>query len=249
MWWQAQFHLGRKNADPMQPGVFVRQFETYNAHDFEDMWVPCFGDYEWCMPLKDRVSASIINTAIRGLFKGDNGGYVISASRNEMLCAWAVDAGSVNLVCQPPGKSPDCVPGCMVKAAPSDKDSYRAHAWCESYGLPAPGDTLCPWGPSHVSEMVQQHEKNRKARTGALYNEVILDGGHYLRNLPYSIEAFYYTSDETSNHVWRAHQAFLKAYSIPASRVPLLRLDLSRETDPFMPSKCNQAGDDTICWS
>jgi len=72
------------------------------------------------------------------------------------------------------------------------------------------------------------------------YNEIVMDGRHANENLPWSIEAMFYTDHDTDNGA-RArlmHTKFLKAYpKVSPKDIPLLHLDGSRqEGGPFFPA-------------
>lgn len=68
------------------------------------------------------------------------------------------------------------------------------------------------------------------------YNEVIVDAMAWGDQLPHVIEAVFYINDYNDNLRVRAssvHAAFLSAYHLSKTDVPLLRLDLKNYERPF----------------
>lgn len=60
-------------------------------------------------------------------------------------------------------------------------------------------------------------------------NEIILDAAHFLRLLPYAIEAIFFPIDSVSKQSARdVHRAFLRAYDLDLLHVPLLSYDIRR---------------------
>ena len=135
------------------------------------------------------------------------GGYVINPAYNEFLCSWAVDGGTMNRKCDPPGPAPDrsCVPGCTGR-----------EPWCED----APWSNYCPWGRGHLTDMVRQHLQIGPQR----YNEVIVDAHVYEAKLPRSIEAVYFSSNEGKAR--DIHQKIVDHFGLRPSQIPLLRVDM-----------------------
>jgi len=240
-----RFSLGSANMDPSQPGVIVHQFEAFTS-DIAALWTPCSPN-AWCRSLGDRISASLINSKLRGLYNpSEGGGFVVSVSKNEVLCSWARDAGSVRMVCEPPGVSDTCVPGCIGEGMLSEG------AWCSPSGSGEP----CPWRPEQLSLMAMQLEEATARGVDVSYNEVIIEAQAWGANMPNSIEAVYYLAgadDEAtatnSNHAFRAQQALLDAYGVAP---PLIKLDLLKEdTLGFWETRCwseKPDGEDGHCW-
>ena len=170
--------------------------------------------------LNDRLSASLVNSQVRKLFDGGphKGGFVMSPTHNSVLCSWAVDAGTMSRTCHPPGPSKTCIPGCS-----------GGEGWCEDN----PNSGYCPWGPSHLHEMVRQQlaDPGNHGGQGLRYNEVILDAFVWERNLPDSIEAVYFTNGDevTARNV---HRKIVDHFMLPPTGIPLLRLELGG-TQPF----------------
>ena len=84
-------------------------------------WLPCSPD-DWCGKFSDRISASIVNNAIRVTFASSRGGVVLSPTANNILCSYFSDGGTMNKFCEPPAPA-GCVPGCA--------NQYTSEpAWC-----------------------------------------------------------------------------------------------------------------------
>jgi len=208
--------------------------------------MPC-SPSAWCRSLSDRISGSLINTKLRGLYNpAEGGGFVVAVPQNRVLCSWARDAGSVRMVCEPPGVSTTCIPGCMGDGAVSEA------AWCSLSGSGTP----CPWRPEQLSLMAMQLEDATARGVDVSYNEVVVDAGNWVAHLPHSIEAVYYLVGEddkatatNSNHAYRAHQALLDSYGVAP---PLVKLDLVKEdTLGFWETRCwseQPDGEDGHCW-
>ena len=66
------------------------------------------------------------------------------------------------------------------------------------------------------------------------YNELIIDAAMWTKSLPWSIQAVYYTADGGEAMARGVQEAILNHFRIPASRMPLLRLNLKDGGDtPF----------------
>ena len=65
------------------------------------------------------------------------------------------------------------------------------------------------------------------------YNEVVIDGLAYNRNLPRTVEAFVLGSNDDVTKARAVHGRFLEAYGLTAADVPLLRYRPERQGDVF----------------
>ena len=75
------------------------------------------------------------------------------------------------------------------------------------------------------------------------YNELIFESTVYLWELPYSVEAFFYTNGnckgdiidgpKCAGYARTAHRNFLTNFGLTSVEVPLLRLDLWNWEQPF----------------
>jgi len=121
------------------------------------------------------LSASLVSASYGGLYRGPLGfsGWVLSPSI-PISCAWPVDAGTFE---RHAGGSPGCVAGCTCPGFPGEEMS-----WC-----PADGNMYyCPRKPSQIGDMLTH---NQDPVGGDRYNEVIIDGDVWARNLDHAIVA------------------------------------------------------------
>lgn len=130
-------------------------------------------------------------------------GFIFRPSENRIFCSYAGDGGSMNKVCDPPGQSEQCLPGCW-DAGPE---------WCGVSQVDCNG----PFPAEQLDEMMRRHS----SPTARLrYNEVIVDADWFIQQLPHSVEAF--VGDRT------AHAAFLSAFDLKPADCPLVQLVESR---------------------
>jgi VanZ family protein len=72
--------------------------------------------------------------------------------------------------------------------------------------------------------------------TGCRHNEIVVDAEAWVAAMPFSIEAVFYTSNAPPERRERAravHQRFLawvEAFGVNATHVPLLRLEVTADT-------------------
>ena len=78
----------------------------------------------------------------------------------------------------------------------------------------------------------QMMEQQASARNAA-YNEVVLQGDTYSRNLPRSIEAVFYIKQEQKYIAKQVHRALVKHFGMEESALPLLKLDPEDYRNPF----------------
>lgn len=112
----ARFVNGMPSNNLFAAGVLVHQFDGMEAPNHA--WLPCT-ESQWCAKYRDRISASLLNArsppGASGpipIFSAELGGLVLSAGRAKVLCAYAGDGGTMSKLCDPPGLSDHCVPGC-----------------------------------------------------------------------------------------------------------------------------------------
>ena len=87
------------------------------------------------------------------------------------------------------------------------------------------------WAPEDVHYWLRADVKSKRKRPDFMtYNEFLVDGNVWERNLPLSIEAF--MSSRTGD-VERTHAQFLRAYGITSDDVPLLTMAPSLQ-HPFL---------------
>ncbi len=209
----------------------VHAFDHY--WNDEKPWTKCDFHKQWCAAAKrgieDRRSASLTLPGEHATFGGKVAtGFVLSSEHNMLLCSYSGD-GSIDIKkCWPQGRNQyGCIPGCHqigVNSAPE---------WCNppSTGL-SMGTGRCAWKPTDLKVMLEL----AKSSGGEGYNEVVLDEGVFHKNLPSSVEAFFYYYDETTfgrekktedaerlKTIRAQHAHFLEDFGLDASVVPLLR--------------------------
>ena len=231
-------------------GVLVHQFDTIDEQnparaERAATWLLSIEKPQWA----DRISATLINRRIcpHGtpipLFSDVQSGVIFNPDVVRVLCGFSKDGGTqTDRVCNPPGVSDRCLPGC----------SYRGKlTWCDSwYKEP------CAWRPEHMGKLLQAQQAMHRNSPTDRYNEVIVDAVHFGQHLPSAVEAIFFVGTDSSEHChsqnhWAnvqggkrvnhcegyarvAHRAFLRAHGLTEAEVPLLRLDIYTETDaPF----------------
>lgn len=241
----ARFVNGQASNDLSSAGVLIHQIDMTENPEYP--WKACpqychgFGQVCGCHFLRDRLSSSLIFAEMPRV--GLDGGIPIYSEKaggviyhtddgmTRIFCAFAGDAGTRARVCDPPGASGSCTPGCT--------DEW--HQWCN--GAAGQGDVWCngdPWSPDMLSFMLEGYRRRRPPFAG--YNEFVIDAEHFMGNLPNSIEAFWYPltdgcadlSDRCQMKVKEAHVHFLQEYRLDASDVPLLGLRPDNWDEPFV---------------
>lgn len=229
-------------------GVITHQFD--GTEDPELPWKRCpefchgTGQVCGCAFLRDRLACSVIFSDMPRVGRADEetgeptipmysdkfGGVVFAPdpSLNRIFCAFAGDAGSRARVCDPPGPSDWCTPGCI--------DQW--HPWCDG----SKPDVWCdgnPWSPTQLRTMLMAYRK-RKAPY-ASYNEFVLDAAYSETHLPGSVEAFFYPISDACDkgsrcvtYTKKAYAKFLAEYNVDSAAVPLLGLRLSNWDEPFV---------------
>lgn len=247
-----RFRVARPSNDLRNIGVLLRQFDS-TEHP-EKPWLPCpefcRGDRQVCECafLRDRLSSSVVfadmpHEGSIPLYEGKRGGVVYNPdpSFTRIFCAYPSDAGSRARVCDPPGPSESCTPGCT--------DSW--HPWCDGNQH----DVWCsgnPWSPNMLPTLLEGF----MGRQASTYNEFVLDAAYSVHNLPASVEAFFFPMSDRcvgDGHmrledlrdggttpcvadVVRSHSRFLLEYGLSADEVPLLAMKLDDWDAPFVPA-------------
>ncbi|KAL1496082.1 hypothetical protein AB1Y20_014709 [Prymnesium parvum] len=224
----ARFRGGHAANAVEHAGVLVHMLDDLRL-SLEQPWLPCSSPSLWCYKFSDRCSASLINQRLPYVFaRKETVGVVLSPHLAPLLCSFFVDGGTMlpDKTCDAPGVAADCVPGCW-KGEPN---------WCD--GREKVWD--CAWRPASLAMMLRHHEQRvgrEPWRFGALtYNEVVLSTARWGERLPALIEAFFFLSDRPGEEEKaRSIQRRFVAY-FPQSEAPLLELDLSNPTSPFLPA-------------
>ena len=139
----------------------------------------------------------------------------------KILCAYDADGSSMNKMCEPPGNSPQCMPGCPLGHADA--------SWCRTSR-----DTQCAWRSDQLQQMLSQQQQREQSRGS--YNEVVLDPSAWVANLPHTIVAGFYPSYASQEHQAYAravHRKFLRAYALTSEDVPMVEYNPRRGRQPF----------------
>lgn len=110
-----RFEHGRPSKDIGSAGVIARLFDP--SEDPKEPWRPCSNQKLWCKVYGDRMPASIINKRVPWLYsKGDSAlaGFLIAPQTVSLYCAYSGDGSTMNKMCEPPGLSSSCMPGCPL---------------------------------------------------------------------------------------------------------------------------------------
>jgi len=141
----------------------------------------------------------------------------------------AGSGGTRARVCDPPGLSDDCTPGCT--------DPY--HTWCDGVSK---ADVWCdgdPWAPDMVQTMLEGYRQ--RGAPYNTYNELVIDAEYSESQLPGAVEAFWYpltdvceTSTKCKAYTQSMHAKFLKEYELTVEDCPLVGFRLGHWEHPFI---------------
>ena len=202
-------------------GVLARLFDP--SEDPKEPWKPCTRDI-WCKVYGDRMPASLINRHAPNLYsKADSplAGFIVDPNHVELFCSYFVDGSSMNKLCDPPGATDECTPGCPT--------GHPDASWCKLRS-----DSQCAWRPERLDQMLMQQFEQGKGS----YNELILDAYTWSQNLPHTITAVFYpfyAAEGQKQHARDVHKDFLRHYRLTMTDVPLFVYDPRDQKQPFKP--------------
>ena len=252
-----RFREGQPSNDLDKIGVLVHQFDETEDPDMP--WRRCpqfchgFGQPCGCNFLKDRITGSSLSHDMPKASDGRSmpiwskkaGGIIFRPSSNRIFCAFAGDAGTRARICDPPGLSDTCTPGCT-----GEQSLYKAdgtgeyHPWCKIDKVYKANDVWCdgdPWRPDMVQTMLEGFGNREKVGNVEPFNEFVFDGEYAERQLPGSILGFFYpltdicaTSARCQAYAERQHAKFLKEYRVGVEDYPLLGLRIEDWRAPFV---------------
>lgn len=185
----------------------------FDGQEAELKWLPCPAS-AWCGAFRDRFASSVINARAAYQLFNNAGGLIFRMSPpayNRIFCSWAADGGTMEKVCEPPGESQYCLPGCWIEVP----------NWCTPVR-----NWQCAFKPNELGAMMRMYETTNANH----YNEVILDANWYVQHLPDSLEAMF-IKDINDQDTRRSHAQFLERY--PGADVPLL-LYTGNLAEPFV---------------
>ena len=209
----ARFLRGEPSDNLMAGGVLVHQFD--GMEDTARPWLPC-GELQWCARFRDRISASMLNsrsppgpTGPIPVFSELVGGIIYAPGAARVLCAYAADGGSMRKLCDPPGLSSHCVPGC-------------SGGWS---------------GATRKGEMKHMLERQEVRLETKPYNEVVLDPTPCAEEPGDAIEAVFTLAGTTCRADVRCHDYTAQFKQIFEAEVgvglPLVELDVHNWRAPF----------------
>ena len=120
----ARYAAGMPSHDATAAGVLVHQVDALDdgregIDGGSTPWLPCppthNGAPTWCRQFSDRFSASFISARLPFPFSRTRAGFVLSPSHVKIRCSYPTDGGSMKRLCDPPGGSDHCSPGCWVE--------------------------------------------------------------------------------------------------------------------------------------
>ena len=181
----------------------------------------------------DRMSTTLVNRQLKHVYGDANfvSGVVIApqAAQSELLCGYGSDGGSMNKLCEPPGRSSKCLPGCGAPAGPRHGDWLSEPGWCNNLSV-----YDCAWSPDDLRYMLT-------LQSGAAwtYNELVVGTQSWLRDPVAQIEAFFFSrnANEQKQRALDAYSSFVDAHGEDsrARKVPVLGFDLEAAGGPFFP--------------
>ena len=124
-------------------------------------WLLSVEELKW----SDRISATLINRRARRegeelpLYSNVQSGVIFAPAATKVLCAFSKDGSTQSdRVCDPPGVSARCVPGC----------SYHGRlTWCGQGN-----DRNCAWQPNRLGSMLEEQSAMHNRGPTDRYNEV-----------------------------------------------------------------------------
>jgi len=205
-------------------------------------WLPCAADgsQSWCTNWSDRISSSMVSPTrctsnqdclyAGGGVRPPFGGLIYSTSAlyDAVLCSWALDGDTSDRLCDPPGNSTSCIPGCYGLSSSTDKGKP---IWCTT----PPSTNWCPYEPWRVAEMMQMWELQRD------FNEVVVDAASFRARIPDAIEMFFFPvecSDECKEKVGSDVKTTRLALNLTAAQLPLVSVNLTNKVTPFACVSC-----------
>ena len=187
------------------------------------------------------------------IFSDGLAGIILSPEHNTLLCSHAYDADSLGRKCYPRGVSSTCIPGCTFGNSASSEAS-----WCKSVGATKADEEFpCAWRPTETGKMLMTREAIRKSgrqphhkrfNDGRFYVEAIFDAEAFVRNLPRSIEAVFFTKPSAAqrfscddalsgskclDYARVALRRIRSHFGLSAAELPFVRFDPFKAERPF----------------
>ena len=202
--------------------------------------------------LGDRISASLLRTGTRLAIEGgasDGFGMILNPHHLRVLCAYGGNSGARSasraVTCASDGSSwvqrgRPCLPGC----APLYHDvagGVEDPAWCTPSRT---RDDWCdglPWRPQDLDSMLRQ--EHATTNDLPLAAEIILDGPHFRRRQPSSVDAIFTISGSSDVAARTLHLGYLQAFpEVSFDAFPLLVYDPNERIAPFTVAASDDLG-------
>ena len=227
--------------DLAEAGVVLRNYDNWSPESRP--WAICeaHGCHGW--KFADRFSASLVYRGNVETYDDETshearwyGGFIPRPELLQLNCATCGDGGANGKQCVPPGKRPDCLPGCSTPD--------KRQPWCDGSQVDEGGFAIlddqsaqqrprCVWSPHNVRDMIRQQQHSR---CNTEYNELIFDALSWETNLPHTIMAVWMFADGPRHSdlakARGVHTAMLAEYHLSSDTLPLITFDRS---DPFSP--------------
>lgn len=220
-----RFQIAKTDSNnPQDFGVIIHSLD--GQEDPTRPWAVCPAEDLSCGFLSDRMSASVVYKGKTASYSGGTG-VILRPRFARVLCGYGGDGGTRGKLCNPPGLTSTCIPGCAL-------DPLSTSAWCTPSGNPR--DMWCdghPWRPTDMGELMARDRYNTN------YNEVILDGAYWNEQLPQSVEAIITSPDDPQ--ATKIHADFLNTYGLSAEDVPLVVFRKDELDAPFVCEVCGSA--------
>ncbi|KAF4661876.1 hypothetical protein FOL47_006508 [Perkinsus chesapeaki] len=222
-----RFNEGGPTSDLSKAGVLMHQWDGLGAEDYDQSWRPytpeeCSNSSSHAnCQYSDRISCLLINNDVRNpgdgripLYTYTRGGTVEDPDFTEVTCAYSEDGGTMDR----------SNAGCGCHSGDDQCEAWGDNNSCALEG-PVADLSVCWWGPNDLQNMME----NQKG----VYNEVVISSATYLKNLPESIQAFFFIANNSlSETETRTQYGTFKA-SYPDSDVPLLVINYDAKESPF----------------
>jgi len=219
-----RFRNGRPDNSLSRAGVLVHQFGFEYYDDRHEPW----------RMRRDRAgrgarSAMLILNGQRpdpdgsgkiGVFRQNRGGYILRPDALRLKCSYPTDGETQDSPCS------------WGHWCPASQTWYNLYA------------KRCAYPPERLDGMLQMymrlHQHTFDFNNHRGYNELVFDDSTWQRNLPRTIEAFFYLTNPACDPRWcrsdaiQAHRAYNLKYG---TNVPLLTFNLSNWVEPFRPAR------------
>jgi hypothetical protein len=223
-----RFHGGHASNQLAEAGVLVRNFDGTTVSG--QPWLPCPREIQnGCAIRGDRFPGTLINEQLPTVISYAPG-FVISPSHVELLCSYHADGATDGKLCDSPGVSEECIPGCWKKSG----WRWGEALWCERPSARNPRGIMygCAWKREALSGMIESHlERGKKG-----YNEVVYDAEVWVANLPHTIEAIFVQKLDALGWAKQMRNALIDSYELTEQTAPpIVQYDREKATSasPF----------------